>query len=41
MKDVSDSLAVTTVTIRQRGRDLVEKLDLEKAPENMKAGKNN
>lgn len=38
MKDMSDTLDVTTVTIRQRGRDLVEQLDLENPPENMKRG---
>jgi len=36
MKDVSDTLDVTTVTIRQRGRDLVTELDIENPPENMK-----
>lgn len=36
MKDISDTLDVTTVTIRQRGRDLVDKLNLKNPPENMK-----
>ena len=37
MKDVADTLDVTTVTIRQRGRDLVDQLGLENPPDNMKS----
>lgn len=33
MKDVSETLDVTTVTIRKRGRDLVDELDIENPPE--------
>lgn len=36
MKDVSESLDITTVTIRQRGRELVEELDLDNPPKNMR-----
>lgn len=38
MKEFSDILDITTVTIRQRGRELVEELELENPPENLDRG---
>lgn len=35
LREVSEALDVTTVTIRQRGRELVEQLDIENPPETM------
>jgi len=36
LNEMSDILHITTVTIRERGKDLVQKLELEEAPENLK-----